>query len=374
MHAGGRHHHHTIRSTLQRTVTEEGVAGLFRGVVPTLLGILPYAGLKFYLYQTFKGYYRDFEQSSVQQQQQSVHGASSSSSSRVGSAADNGSRGGVSGGNGNAVGSSSGSGPASSSGSSSGSSQEGGGGRGRMRSGDRLPVPVMLMFGGAAGLVAQTVTYPLDVIRRQMQVQGLKCLHADEVTQVLAAAAARNGGPGRGVGGKGGAAAAAAGDAAICGSASSSSSGTVRKSSSRIGEHGVLNGAKQLGSPLHACQAQGQGLQGSHHQQQQLMHRQLLRKGLGERVAWVSVLHGGARVQQQGGAVAAATAGAQQQLRQQLQQLSMVATTRQLLAEGGIMRLFRGVSINYLKVVPSTAIGFTLYDAVKAYLDLTSNL
>lgn len=35
----------------------------------------------------------------------------------------------------------------------------------------RLPVPVMLAFGGVAGLVAQTVTYPLDVVRRQMQVR-----------------------------------------------------------------------------------------------------------------------------------------------------------------------------------------------------------
>jgi hypothetical protein len=36
----------------------------------------------------------------------------------------------------------------------------------------RLPVPVMLSFGGVAGLVAQTATYPLDVVRRQMQVVG----------------------------------------------------------------------------------------------------------------------------------------------------------------------------------------------------------
>jgi hypothetical protein len=58
----------------------------------------------------------------------------------------------------------------------------------------------------------------------------------------------------------------------------------------------------------------------------------------------------------------------------QLHRVGMVETTRQLLAAGGWYSLFRGLSINYMKVVPSTAIGFTLYDALKSYLDLTSNL
>ena len=43
-------------------------------------------------------------------------------------------------------------------------------------------------------------------------------------------------------------------------------------------------------------------------------------------------------------------------------------------AAGGVRALFAGVSINYLKVVPSTAIGFTVYDALKQYLDLPHNL
>jgi solute carrier family 25 protein 16 len=53
---------------------------------------------------------------------------------------------------------------------------------------------------------------------------------------------------------------------------------------------------------------------------------------------------------------------------------SMVAITRNLVAEGGWRALFRGLSINYMKVVPSTAIGFTVYDALKSYLGLTSSM
>lgn len=38
---------------------------------------------------------------------------------------------------------------------------------------------------------------------------------------------------------------------------------------------------------------------------------------------------------------------------------------RSILREQGPMGLFRGVSINYIKAVPSTAIGFTIYDQLK---------
>eukprot|EP00268_Persea_americana_P018577 TRINITY_DN19324_c0_g1_i2.p2 TRINITY_DN19324_c0_g1~~TRINITY_DN19324_c0_g1_i2.p2 ORF type:complete len:107 (+),score=26.60 TRINITY_DN19324_c0_g1_i2:1129-1449(+) len=37
----------------------------------------------------------------------------------------------------------------------------------------------------------------------------------------------------------------------------------------------------------------------------------------------------------------------------------------------GWKQLFSGLSINYLKVVPSVAIGFTIYDAMKSWLRIT---
>jgi hypothetical protein len=46
----------------------------------------------------------------------------------------------------------------------------------------------------------------------------------------------------------------------------------------------------------------------------------------------------------------------------------MADVALRLWRQGG---MFRGLSINYLKVVPSTAIGFTVYDYLKAYLGLT---
>uniref|UniRef100_A0A5B7BX01 Graves disease carrier protein n=1 Tax=Davidia involucrata TaxID=16924 RepID=A0A5B7BX01_DAVIN len=87
-----------IRNVLKSVYKEGGVRGLYRGVGPTLIGILPYAGLKFYIYEELKRHVPEEHQKSI---------------------------------------------------------------------------IMRLSCGALAGLFGQTVTYPLDVVRRQMQVEHL---------------------------------------------------------------------------------------------------------------------------------------------------------------------------------------------------------
>ncbi|KAF3328332.1 mitochondrial substrate carrier family protein P [Carex littledalei] len=86
-----------IRDVFKRVYQEGGFRSLYRGVCPTLIGILPYAGLKFYIYEDLKAQVPDEYKNSV---------------------------------------------------------------------------TLRLTCGALAGLFGQTLTYPLDVVRRQMQVQS----------------------------------------------------------------------------------------------------------------------------------------------------------------------------------------------------------
>lgn len=88
-----------IQDVFRRVYSEGGVRGLYRGVGPTLAGILPYAGLKFYIYEELKRRVPEEHQKSIL---------------------------------------------------------------------------LRLSCGAMAGLVGQTFTYPLDVVRRQMQVENLQ--------------------------------------------------------------------------------------------------------------------------------------------------------------------------------------------------------
>ncbi|XP_012076784.1 mitochondrial carrier protein CoAc2 isoform X2 [Jatropha curcas] len=81
-----------------KTFKESGFRGLYRGVAPSLYGIFPYAGLKFYFYEEMKRHVPEDHKNDI---------------------------------------------------------------------------TVKLVCGSVAGLLGQTFTYPLDVVRRQMQVQRL---------------------------------------------------------------------------------------------------------------------------------------------------------------------------------------------------------
>lgn len=127
--------HHSIRGVLSNTLRLEGLRGLYHGIGPSMYGILPYAGLKFYVYQHLKQAYLAVTKVDIGSNSSSENGRRETIETiarddTLDTAA--------------------------------------------MSDKIRLPVPAMLTFGGLAGLIAQTVTYPLDVVRRRMQVEGLK--------------------------------------------------------------------------------------------------------------------------------------------------------------------------------------------------------
>lgn len=98
-----------ITDVFKNVYKEGGIRALYRGVGPTLIGILPYAGLKFYIYEELKTRVPEDYQNSV---------------------------------------------------------------------------TLRLSCGALAGLFGQTLTYPLDVVRRQMQVQS-KQVDAPQINGTL---------------------------------------------------------------------------------------------------------------------------------------------------------------------------------------------
>lgn len=230
----------TIRAVLATTARHEGLQGLYRGMYPTLLGILPYAGLKFYVYQSLKHLYWESGKAAARAAASSPGGASSSRAGDV---------------------------HAKDVAASAAAPHH-----------QRLPLQYTLFFGGLAGLFAQTVTYPFDIVRRRMQVQGLAAVASPRGSATLA------------------------------------------------GSDGVSSAAAaQVGGSQHKSSTSFSGAS----------------------VASVNSTNNAS---------------------------GMAATLRAILSEGGWRSLFRGLSINYLKVVPSTAIGFSLYEGCKSYLACKSSI
>ncbi|KAJ0251399.1 Mitochondrial carrier protein CoAc2 [Hirschfeldia incana] len=97
-----------ITDCFSRTYRESGFRGLYRGVAPSMYGIFPYAGLKFYFYEEMKRHV-----------------------------------------------------PAE----------------------HKKDISLKLVCGSVAGLLGQTLTYPLDVVRRQMQVERLYAAAKEETVR-----------------------------------------------------------------------------------------------------------------------------------------------------------------------------------------------
>ncbi|XP_052181339.1 mitochondrial carrier protein CoAc2 [Diospyros lotus] len=95
-----------ILDCFSKTSKEAGIRGLYRGVAPSLYGIFPYAGLKFYFYEEMKSHVPEEHKKGI---------------------------------------------------------------------------AVKLACGSVAGLLGQTFTYPLDVVRRQMQVERLMASNSDDL-------------------------------------------------------------------------------------------------------------------------------------------------------------------------------------------------
>ena len=130
----------TIKGTLQSILHREGVRGLYHGIGPTLCGIVPYAGLKFYVYQV------QFHTCQIVVQSKCMNILSAASGTKTVVA------------------------PLQSLKQRYREAAIQPAGLVHGAAAPRLPIEMMLTFGAVSGLIAQTVTYPLDVVRRRMQV------------------------------------------------------------------------------------------------------------------------------------------------------------------------------------------------------------
>jgi len=151
----------TMMGLLRIILERHGVRGLYAGLGPTMVGIVPYAGLKFLVYEGLKAEIALHGDAVAQV----LPGMAPIGAGGGRAPAERASEAGAEG--------AGGTGPTAVAAPSAGEVAGGvlaGGTGGPARQG-KLPLPALLAAGGAAGIVAQTVTYPLDVVRRRMQVQ-----------------------------------------------------------------------------------------------------------------------------------------------------------------------------------------------------------
>lgn len=54
------HTYHTLRAAFVEEYRKAGLGGFYRGFVPTIMGMIPYAGMSFFTYTTLKLHYKGF--------------------------------------------------------------------------------------------------------------------------------------------------------------------------------------------------------------------------------------------------------------------------------------------------------------------------
>ncbi|CAH0557721.1 unnamed protein product [Brassicogethes aeneus] len=93
-----KHEYATLRHVFYKIYSTEGILTFYRGYIPTIAGVLPYAGVSFFTYDTLKRLYRE-----------------------------------------------------------------------KFHDSHNPPPSISLLFGAVAGMLGQTSSYPLDIVRRRMQ-------------------------------------------------------------------------------------------------------------------------------------------------------------------------------------------------------------
>ena len=114
-----------LLDVFKRTIRDEGYRAFYRGFAPTIIGVIPYAGVSFLTYEKLKGIWF--------QKMASINGPGSEVSETK----------------------------------------------------SNLSPQWRLLFGAIAGLLGQTASYPLDIVRRRMQTARQMGFNSNRYTSII---------------------------------------------------------------------------------------------------------------------------------------------------------------------------------------------
>lgn len=310
--AGGDRRYRGLAHAFKSMYAEHGWHHFYRGMAPTLLGILPYAGISFATYGTLKQLSKD-------------------------------------------------------------------------RNGGRDPTHLeRLAYGGVSGLAGQSMTYPLDIVRRRMQTEGYTPLHAHAASaaqqaEKLVSQHVRDplpdggGSSGTGAGGSGnGAAGQSSSGAAGGGGARSAAAGAGVPHHVGSAHNEVHTGSgwpNKLGRGASTFHTHASSMAGGHQ-----MHHHAGWHGIaggpptsglaGMAYRALSSAAGPDRLQEPGSRLGRLVALIRRT------EGGMVDTLQHVYAREGRRGLFKGLSMNVVKGPIAVGVSFTTYDLLKRLLGI----